>query len=217
MSEANPNVPVPEIGADKCSSLETKRYNIFRDSPLRYAGYANEVGESFRYQLPRFVLPSYVIALSYCLGDAFCTGYRSCFKDVPSINHRNEKHSTQETERRKQALYQALDALAWQTAASVVLPGAVIHIVVKLTRAMVISATSSSTAAVATAAVNSTWSKGPALVREWTPTLAGLASIPWIISPIDQSVDFAMDHTTRKWFGSVNCDLEDGPKQCDGD
>jgi hypothetical protein len=25
-------------------------YNIFRDSALRYMGYANEVGESFRYQ-----------------------------------------------------------------------------------------------------------------------------------------------------------------------
>jgi mitochondrial fission process protein 1 len=216
MSEVNPNVPVPEIGADKRSSLETKRYNIFRDSPLRYAGYANEVGESFRYQLPRFVLPSYVIAFSYCLGDAFCTGYRSYFNDVPLINHRNQsivnKHSTLGTERRNQALYQALDALAWQTAASVVLPGAVIHIIVKLTRAMVISAASSSMVA---GAVNSTSTKGPALVREWTPTLAGLASLPWIISPIDHSVDFAMDHTTRKWFGSVQC--EDEPKRCEGD
>jgi hypothetical protein len=26
-------------------------YNVFRDSALRYAGYANEVGESFRYQV----------------------------------------------------------------------------------------------------------------------------------------------------------------------
>lgn len=26
-------------------------YNIFRDSPLRYCGYANEIGESFRYQV----------------------------------------------------------------------------------------------------------------------------------------------------------------------
>lgn len=25
-------------------------YNIFRDSALRFMGYANEVGESFRYQ-----------------------------------------------------------------------------------------------------------------------------------------------------------------------
>jgi len=26
-------------------------YNIFRDSLMRYMGYANEVGESFRYQV----------------------------------------------------------------------------------------------------------------------------------------------------------------------
>lgn len=28
-----------------------KPYNVFRDSPLRYMGYANEIGESFRYQV----------------------------------------------------------------------------------------------------------------------------------------------------------------------
>ena len=26
-------------------------YNVFRDSTLRYMGYANEIGESFRYQV----------------------------------------------------------------------------------------------------------------------------------------------------------------------
>lgn len=32
--------------------------DIWRDSPLRYAGYANEVGESFRNIAPRLVGPS---------------------------------------------------------------------------------------------------------------------------------------------------------------
>ena len=33
-------------------STQTKEgYNIFRDSALRFMGYANEVGESFRYQV----------------------------------------------------------------------------------------------------------------------------------------------------------------------
>eukprot|EP00538_Stauroneis_constricta_P010727 CAMPEP_0119555174 /NCGR_PEP_ID=MMETSP1352-20130426/7468_1 /TAXON_ID=265584 /ORGANISM="Stauroneis constricta, Strain CCMP1120" /LENGTH=51 /DNA_ID=CAMNT_0007601897 /DNA_START=23 /DNA_END=175 /DNA_ORIENTATION=- len=39
-----------------------KEYDIFRDSLLRYTGYANEVGESFRYQYPRLVMPSYAVA-----------------------------------------------------------------------------------------------------------------------------------------------------------
>jgi len=28
-----------------------KSYNVFRDTPLRFMGYANEIGESFRYQV----------------------------------------------------------------------------------------------------------------------------------------------------------------------
>jgi nitric oxide synthase oxygenase domain/subunit len=30
-----------------------KDYNVFRDSLLRYMGYANEIGESFRYQVSK--------------------------------------------------------------------------------------------------------------------------------------------------------------------
>ena len=52
-------------------------YNVFRDSLLRYMGYANEVGESFRYQFPRFVVPSYVVAFGYCLADAATSGKKS--------------------------------------------------------------------------------------------------------------------------------------------
>lgn len=33
-------------------------YDIWRDSALRYAGYANEIGEAFRFITPRLVLPS---------------------------------------------------------------------------------------------------------------------------------------------------------------
>jgi len=31
--------------------VEKKQYNVFRDSPIRWCGYANEIGESFRYQV----------------------------------------------------------------------------------------------------------------------------------------------------------------------
>jgi fission process protein 1 len=40
-------------------------YNVFRHSPLRYLGYANEVGEAFRYQLPKCVVPLYIISIGY--------------------------------------------------------------------------------------------------------------------------------------------------------
>ena len=38
---------------------------MYRDSLLRYLGYANEVGESFRPILPRLVVPSYVVSFGY--------------------------------------------------------------------------------------------------------------------------------------------------------
>lgn len=38
--------------------LQDPRYDIWRDSLLRYAGYANEVGEAFRFVQPRLVIPS---------------------------------------------------------------------------------------------------------------------------------------------------------------
>ena len=39
--------------------LQQQESNIFREVPLRYLGYANEVGESFRFQAPKLVMPSY--------------------------------------------------------------------------------------------------------------------------------------------------------------
>lgn len=38
------------------------------------------------------------------------------------------------------------------------------------------------------------------LPRKWGATCVGLASIPFIISPIDKTVDYAMDKTFRKWL-----------------
>lgn len=35
----------------KTNDISQPHYNVFRDSPLRYLGYANELGESFRYQV----------------------------------------------------------------------------------------------------------------------------------------------------------------------
>jgi hypothetical protein len=35
-------------------SKPQSEYNVFRDSYLRYMGYANEIGESFRYQVSEY-------------------------------------------------------------------------------------------------------------------------------------------------------------------
>ena len=48
---------------------EEKEYDIFRDSPVRYLGYANEIGESFRPIFPKFVMPSYAVSFAYVGAD----------------------------------------------------------------------------------------------------------------------------------------------------
>lgn len=68
--------------------LQQKEEDVFRDSPVRYlgtrlllqrhrlrsyllslAGYANELGESFRPIMPGLVVPSYIVAFGYVLAD----------------------------------------------------------------------------------------------------------------------------------------------------
>ena len=51
------------------------KVDIWRDTPVRYLGYANEIGESFRHVFPKFVKPSYAIAFAYVFGDTCDKGY----------------------------------------------------------------------------------------------------------------------------------------------
>ena len=68
-----------------------------------------------------------------------------------------------------------VDGLIWQALASVVVPGFVVNRVV--------------------------WGVGRAGGTKQVQTMAGLASIPFIIKPIDAGVEFMMDKTVRKLFG----------------
>jgi fission process protein 1 len=57
-------------------TTEETAYDIWRDSPVRLLGYCNEVGESFRPLLPRLVLPSYFVSVSYVACDAVDKTYK---------------------------------------------------------------------------------------------------------------------------------------------
>ena len=48
---------------------EKKEVDIWRDTPVRLLGYANECGESFRYIFPKLVVPSYILSTGYCFCD----------------------------------------------------------------------------------------------------------------------------------------------------
>jgi len=155
-------------------------YNIFRHSVLRYLGYANEVGESFRYQFPLLVVPSYAVSFGYVLADSAGTCYTVW---------QNEQDSN-ETRRWQHTVYAGADTLLWQSLASVAIPGAIINLIVKASR---------------TAVRRSPIAMAAPVVAKWLPTVIGLGSIPLIVQPIDHSVDYALDHSTRQlWKEQAN-------------
>jgi fission process protein 1 len=172
------NTPSPGGGEPTRQEQKThqakteEEYNVFRDSLVRYMGYANEVGESFRYQFPRFVVPSYAISFGYCLADALTSGkkaYDSAKKDnLPTAA--------------VDSIVSTADTLLWQSLASVCIPGLAINQIVKASR----FAVARSPAGV------------PVAITTWLPTCLGLGSIPLIIHPIDDFVDVVMDNSFRK-------------------
>lgn len=51
---------------------EQKQVDIYRDTPVRLLGYANEVGEAFRALINvKYVYASYGVASAYVLADTF--------------------------------------------------------------------------------------------------------------------------------------------------
>jgi fission process protein 1 len=74
------------------------------------------------------------------------------------------------------------DTLLWQSLASVMIPGGTINVIVKASRFAARRASL------------------PVVAAAWGPTGVGLASIPFIIKPIDNAVDYLLDNTTRHWI-----------------
>ncbi|CAG9558932.1 unnamed protein product [Danaus chrysippus] len=90
--------------------LEEK--DIFRDTWVRYLGYANEVGESFRAVVPvQVVRASYAVAFGYVLADTADKSWKMYKRGGGP----------------KKIIVETGDALLWQTLASVAIPGLVIN------------------------------------------------------------------------------------------
>ncbi|XP_047538643.1 mitochondrial fission process protein 1 [Vanessa atalanta] len=86
--------------------------DFYRDTWVRYLGYANEVGESFRSLVSvKVVRASYAVAFAYVLADTGDKSWKMLRKDG----------------RFKNVLVETGDALIWQTLASVAIPGFVIN------------------------------------------------------------------------------------------
>merc|ERR1712072_296759 len=133
-------------------------------------GYANECGEAFATWLPPFGVPaSYGVAAVYVLADTF----------DKAIKANNEKGA-------KEGLIVGLDTVTWQMLASVFWPGSFIRVTVNTTNLFL--------------------SKIPVDVPDVfgidveraLPTFVGLMTIPFIVKPIDKTIDWAMEESVTK-------------------
>eukprot|EP00949_MAST-11_sp_MAST-11-sp1_P003823 g3823.t1 len=144
--------------------------DIWRDSLLRYCGYANELGESFKPVMPKLLLPSYGVSVAYVLGDTLDKYKKAALEaEAMPVGVR--------TLHKSEAI---LDTFVWQISASVVIPGFIINRLVKVAQFGI-----------------KRLPRTPAAVVTWAPTVLGLSVIPIIIHPVDHFVDWVMDNTIR--------------------
>ncbi|NXK41890.1 MTFP1 protein, partial [Piprites chloris] len=168
--------------------------DVYRDTWVRYLGYANEVGESFRALVPvPLVWASYGVATAYVTADAIDKGRRAATvsatpspptdppSPIPLTPVSPQAHAQDPT----QVGVAVVDTFVWQGLASVAIPGFTINRL-----------------CTASLALLGTLTRWPLPLRRWATTALGLAAIPLIITPIDRTVDFLMDSSLRKLYGT---------------
>ncbi|KAG8596607.1 hypothetical protein GDO81_001986 [Engystomops pustulosus] len=146
--------------------------DLYRDTWVRYLGYANEVGESFRALVPKaLVWATYGVSTAYVTADAADKGRRAAQK------------TTDGSGRTADITVAVVDTFVWQGLASVAIPGFTINRICAASLYLMGRAT-----------------RWPLPVRKWATTAIGLSAIPFIITPIDRSVDFLLDSSLRKLY-----------------
>eukprot|EP00798_Chlamydomonas_sp_ICE-L_P011294 gene11294-18930_t len=183
--------------------------DLFRDTPLRFMGYTNEIGEAFRNRFlkllapsyapayvsdddvidkgckrnvfPKLLAPSYALAFAYVFGDVIYKGQKQYIKDNQKIT--------------AALLVKSFDTLLWQSLASVFVPGLVIHKVVD-----------ASTVAIKKTLPGKEKILGGLVSTKLIPVALGLSAIPFIVGPIDHGVEVAVDKTIRQTYKSI-CSL----------
>lgn len=149
--------------------------DIFRDTPVRLLGYANEVGEAFRSLVRVSVVRlSYAVASAYVVADT-----------TDKVLKVDKLKCSDAKDHRKRQLNTAVDTLVWQALASVIIPGFTINRVCALSLFLL-----------------KRYSSLPLNTRKWTTTGIGLGCIPFIVSPIDHGVHILMNKTLRQWLQS---------------
>jgi fission process protein 1 len=171
MLAIRPTITVPKHvnRFKKTLKTHTKAVDPYRDTSLRYMGYANEVGEAFTAFIPEWGVPaSYCVAASYVMFDTIDKGQKA--------------YETADEETKIQdALKVSAETMTWQMLASVFWPGSIIRVIVNMSDTML--------------ANKLTENEQFAHVLA---TLFGLMAIPMIIKPIDTTVDKVMETSISK-------------------
>jgi len=101
-----------------------KNVDPYRETSLRYMGYANELGEAFTSYLPEWGLPaSYCVAASYVMFDTIDKGQKAF-------------DAAEEEDKLVDTLRISTETLTWQMLASVFWPGSIIRVIVNMAAQM---------------------------------------------------------------------------------
>ena len=160
----------------KIYSTAYKSVDPYRESSLRYMGYANELGEAFTSYLPEWGLPaSYCVAAAYVMFDTIDKGEKA-------YNAAEEEDKMMDTVRI------STETFTWQMLASVFWPGSIIRVIVNMAATMISNNNLDNNHFV-----------------HFLPTLIGLSAIPMIVKPIDTTVDKIMEGSISKVInGEIN-------------
>jgi fission process protein 1 len=159
---------------DESNKHETE-IDIYRDTPLRYLGYANEVGEAFRPLINvNIVYLSYLVALGYVTSDAVSKAMKAPGKFAANFEGSDRNPID--------CAFNALtEVLSFQLLASVALPGFTINRIVLFLQFCIEK-------------YDSSVGHLPELVLEWGPTIGGLCAIPLIVKPLDVLVETVLEY-----------------------
>jgi len=204
---------------------EVEEYDPLRDGPLRYLGYANELGEAFAAWLfPGGVPLSYAIAVGYVLFDTRDKGIKAYSEAKSELQSSYTTQNGNVNTQRLTSLLgveRAIDTVVWQLLASVIIPGYTIHMVVAFVHylletglhidspSLMAPALLASLSSVA-ATVNSNTDTVAALVDKSVPTFIGVATIPFIVHPIDETVHAILNVSMRPALRKFLCENGQG-------
>ena len=153
------------------SKTSEREYDIFKDSPVRYIGFSNEIGEALRKVIPlKYVAFSYVIEIIYFFSDALHKGHKA-YND-PNAPDNLHLH----------VLKKSSHTICWQFFATVVIPPLIINRGVQFTYLITKRLSSNSKA------------------LKFIPTFVGLSMIPIMPYKIDPLVDKYMEKYLGRFF-----------------